>query len=203
MLNRRTALVAALGVLLGALPATARAQEGSGWFAGRPSIETSYTQLRLDSDGPAMNAGSFGGRLMWSPTPLVGAAPSLAGRTALGLYGMYAPERTFGPVLKFSTFGFGAVADVRPLSAPLGGRVDPFLSLGTGLLHTAVDVSVAPSPSPLVAGSRTAFTLTPGLGMRVLLTPGLALQGDVRDLVTFRGDTRHNLGFGAGLRLGF
>src|SRR5687767_3631995 len=109
MLNRRTALVAALGVLLGALPAaTAGAQEGSGWFAGRPSIETSYTQLRLDSDGPAMNAGGFGGRLMWSPSPLVGTAPSLASRTALGLYGMYAPERTFGPALKFSTFGFGA-----------------------------------------------------------------------------------------------
>jgi hypothetical protein len=33
------------------------------------------------------------------------------------------------------------------------------------------------------------------------LAPGLSLRGDVRDLVTFRGGTRHNVALEAGLRL--
>jgi hypothetical protein len=204
MLNRRTVLVAALGVTLGALPAgTTQAQTASGRLGGRPALEGFYTQLRLDGDGPALNANGVGARLMWSPAAMPGALASLAGRTELGLYATYTPERSYARGLTFSTASLGAVADVRPFGAPLAGRVDPFVSLGAGALNSRVDVAVAPSPSPLLAGSSLAFTLSPGIGTRVLLTPNVALQGDVRDLMTFRGDTRHNVGLGAGLRLTF
>ncbi|HEX8803340.1 MAG TPA: hypothetical protein VF743_04075, partial [Acidimicrobiales bacterium] len=62
------------------------------------------------------------------------------------------------------------------------------MSLGAGYLNTRVDVAVAPSPSPLLADSHVAFTLTPGVGARVALLPNVALQGDVRDVMSFLGD---------------
>ena len=77
--------------------------------------------------------------------------------------------------LRFAVGSFGAVADVRPFSAPLGGRVDPFVSLGTGWLDTRVNAAIAPAPSPLLAKSHVAFALTPGVGARV----GVARGGDV------------------------
>jgi hypothetical protein len=205
MLNRRTVLVAALGVMLGAVPAERSQAQAAAWW-GRPSIEGFYTQLRFDVTGPSVNANGVGARFMWYPTVdtgRTGALPALLRRTGLGLYGTFTPEHTYRQDLRFSTVGVGGVADVRPFATPLAGRVDPFLSLGAGWLNTRVDAAVAPAPSPLLAESHVAFALTPGVGARVGLMRNVALQGDVRDVMTFLGDTRHNIGVGAGLRLNF
>ncbi|HEU4629023.1 MAG TPA: hypothetical protein VFS08_04735 [Gemmatimonadaceae bacterium] len=202
-MHRRIVLVGALGVMLGAIPASELAgQSATLWQDARPSFESFYTQIRFDGDERTMNAEGMGARLMWSPAATEGRS-TLAGRTGFGVFATYTPEHAFGPSFGFSSLSVGAVADVRPFEYPLAGRVDPFLSLGTGVLHTNVSQSIAPAPAPILAGSKTAFTLVPGIGTRLLLTPNLALQGDVRDLMTFRGDTRHNVAFGAGLRLSF
>jgi hypothetical protein len=204
MLNHRTVLVAALGVMLGALPTrTARAQFSTEWW-GRPSVELSYTQLRMDSDGPSLDANGVGGRVMWHVAPQgadTARGSAALPRLSLGLYGSYAPEHDYAGGLSFGVGTIGGVADVRPFVTPLGGRVDPFVSLGAGWLNTRVDAAVAPPPSPLFNKSHIAFALTPGVGARVLLTPRLALQADVHDAATFLGDTRQNVGFGVGLRL--
>ena len=203
MLNRRMLLVGGLGVMLGALPIQSLSGQTASSWSGRPWVEGFYTQIRFDSDGSTLNANGIGGRLMWSPASTVEGTSSLVSRTDLGFYGTYTPERRFAQDYRFSSVGVGGVADVRPFAAPLAGRVDPFLSLGAGVLHSYVDRGTGPAPSPLLRDSWTSFALTPGIGARVPLTTNVALQGDVRDIITFRNDTRHNVAFGVGLRLTF
>ncbi|HEY0971671.1 MAG TPA: hypothetical protein VGE02_11945 [Gemmatimonadales bacterium] len=208
MLKTRMRLIAALGVMLGATPVAAAGElsaqatplPGSGGPV--PAVETFYTQLRLDGDHQAMRADGVGVRLMWRPAVADGALRTLADRSELGFFATYTPDRAFDPGVSFSTASLGVAMDVRPFEHPLGGRVEPFVSLGTGVLYTDVSRAVHPSPSPLLERSRTALTVTPGLGARLYLTPDLAIQGDLRDMVTFTGDTRHNVAFGAGLRFG-
>jgi hypothetical protein len=194
-------LVGALGVMLGALPT--RGLDAQAAWSTRPALEGSYTQFRLDADGPTVSAGGVTGRVMWSAAGVLDAVPALAGRTDVGVYGTYAAAQATGANPGFSMYGAGAVADVRPFASPLAARLDPFLSLGAGVLHTNVGNGFPRPSSPLLAESRAAFTLTPGAGARVLLLPNVALQGDVRDVMTFRSGTRHNVAFGAGLRVTF
>jgi hypothetical protein len=212
MRNPRILLVAALGVLLsGSLPTDARAQLAfdtgariaPSWPGRRPALEGFYSQQRFDGAG-APRADGLGAKLMWNPA--LTADPSnaswLARHTAVGLYGVYTPERELG----FSTVHGGVVADVRPLAGLVAGRVEPFVSLGAGALRTNVRDDAATrrtAPSPLLAKSVTTATLMPGIGARVMLTPGVALQGDLRDVMTFRAGTQHNTAFGVGLRLAF
>jgi len=206
MRNRRMILVGALGVMLGALsPHAASGQSLPSW-SGRPSIEAGYTQLRFDGDRSTLSAHGVGGRLMWNLAPAApgaGATSGLASRTDVGLYGTYTPQQRFGQGFRLGSYGAGVAADVRPLASPIAGRVEPYLSMGAGPLRVNVDRAAAltPAPSPLLERSRTVFSLTPGAGVVVRLTPGVALRGELRDVMTFRDDTRHNVAFGAGLRL--
>ncbi len=209
MLNRRTILVGALGVMLGALPAQAAGAQTLPPWAGEPTVEAGYTQLRFDGDRSTLNAHGVGGRLMWNlapVTPGTGGAAGLASRTDVGLYGTYTPQQRFGQGFRLESYGVGVTADVRPLASPIAGRVEPYLSMGAGSLRVNVDRASAltpAAPSPLLERSRTTFALTPGAGVAVRLTPGVALRGELRDVMTFRDDTRHNVAFGAGLRLTF
>jgi len=202
MLSRRMILVGALGVMLGALPSQRlTAQSPEPRWSPRPAVEGFYTQLRFASDGPSLNANGIGARLMW--TPAAAATTSGLPRANVGLYATFTPEQRFAQDLRFSSIGVGAVTDVRPFTASLGGRVDPFLSLGTGLLRTNVARGITPAPSPLLDRSRSVLSVVPGAGARVRLTPSLALQGDVRSVVTFRDEVRNNIALGAGLRFTF
>jgi hypothetical protein len=209
MRNRRSLLVGALGVMLGALSPRLAAGQAAvsplGWAPGRPAVEAAYTRLRLDGDGRSPAADGVGARLMWNLAPGSARDAGLRARTDLGLYSAFTPRQAPGVGPSFSALAAGVAADVRPFAAPLLGRVDPFVTVGAGVLRTNVAGArpVAGAPSPLLADSRTAFTLTPGVGVRVPLTPRLAAQGDLRNFMTFRDGTRHNVAFGAGLRLGF
>jgi hypothetical protein len=202
MSTRRVLLAAALGVMLGAIPASTVDGQAVTDRASS-TFETLYTQLRFDGDGRTVSTGGVTGRIMWTPGEFAGAASSLLGRTQVGFYGTIAPRRNLEPRARFATFELGGAAHVRPLSAPLAGRVDPFLMLGAGVLHTDISAPVNQVTTPLLASSGVSFSVTPGAGAAVRLTPGLALQGELRDVVTFRGDTRHNLALGAGLRMAF
>jgi len=51
--------------------------------------------------------------------------------------------------------------------------------------------------------STTAFSLAPSVGARVGFWRQLGLRADAGDVVTFRGDTRHNLQLTAGLSFPF
>jgi hypothetical protein len=208
MRNRRSLLVGALGVMLGALPARPAAGQTAvpplGWAAGRPAVEAAYTRLRLDGQGGSPAADGVGARLMWNLAPDRTREAGLRARTDLGVYTAFTPRQAPSAGPSFSAFAAGVAADVRPFAAPLFGRVDPFVTVGSGVLRASAAGTgpAAGAPSPLLADTRAAFTLTPGVGVRVPLTPGLALQGDLRNFMTFRDGTRHNVAFGAGLRLG-
>jgi hypothetical protein len=188
--------------MLGALPIQAahgqhqHAHRTRAWTAAPPAAELHYTRLRLDGDAGSPRADGLGARLMWHPSPVAGGSALLA-RADVGLYALH----SVGRGQRFSTLGAGAVTDVHLFAEPIAGRLDPFLTLGAGVLRTSVDRAATPAPSPLLDGSRTAFTLVPGAGARLLLTPLVALQGDVRDMVAFHHGARHNVAVSAGLRL--
>ena len=135
---------------------------------------------------------------MWH-LPSTDGVNDLASRIALGVGAVWAPQQAG---LGFSTIYAGAEADVRPLAAPLFGRIEPVVTLGAGALRTDVE-RVGAARAPLAASTNTTFVLSPGIGARLAIGRGLAIRGDVRDMVTFRHDTRHNLAFNAGLSLTF
>ena len=99
----------------------------------------------------------------------------------------------------------GVQGDVSLLSTPLLGHVSPVASLGLGVLRTNLDNAsqAAATGFPLGMESTTTFSLAPSVGARVGLWRQLGLRADAGDVVTFRGDTRHNLQLTAGLSFPF
>ena len=206
MRRSRMLLVGALGVMLGATPDLLAAQTTRmPWQMRQPAVDGFYTRLRLDANGGHVAADGIGGRLMWSATrPEDAGASWLADHASIGLVASHTPEQSLG----FSTLHLGAVVDLQPVLTPIAGRLTPFLSLGGGMLRTTVSSGTRPGTSasatrlrsPLTDRSNTTETLAPAAGLRVALVPGIAVQGAVRDLMTFRGDTRHNVALDVGLR---
>lgn len=164
------------------------------------ALERLYTRVRLEPGGGRgrMVLDGIGARVMWSAAPRSG-ANDLASRSAVGLFATYTPERR---PLGISTLHAGAMLDVRPLATSLIGRVDPVLSLGAGVFHTDVDGPRA-SRVPLTERTHTTFAFSPGIGARIGLWRGIGLRGDVRDVITFRGETHHNVALDVGFRLAF
>ena len=209
MRRSRMLLVGALGVMLGATPDPLDGQTPRmPWQMRQPAVDGFYTRLNLDATGGRVAADGIGGRLMWSATRPEDAGTSwLADHASIGLLASHTPDQRS---LGFSTLHLGAVVDLQPTLTPIAGRATPFLSLGAGMLRTTVSSSAraagtsasatARPRSPLTDRSNTTETLSPAAGLRVELVPGIALQGAVRDLMTFRGDTRHNVALEAGLR---
>ena len=210
MLTRRTVYLAALGVTLGAIPVTPAAAQRSTSAPGRgalPTLETEYTQIRFDAGDRKLSANGIGARLMWQPLATADGAASLLDRTAVGLFATYTPEHTFASDVAFHSLGVGAALDVRPLASPIASRLDPYVTLGLGAMHTRVRHALSPLAPPLFRRTTTEFTTMYAVGAEARLAPRLGLQGDVQDLVTFGSDavrstldTRHNLALSAGLR---
>lgn len=223
MRKLRMRLLAAPGVLLAAaLAAAAFPAAAAGQGIPRPAFEALYTRVGYAGAAPRLASGGtvraegLGGRVMW-PVAADDRAPWLARRAAVGLFGAYTPNPDAG----FSAGQFGLAADFAPLGAPVAGRIEPFVSLGAGALHTAtgvrgivlrptarpeLPVSAAARAEPAAAARRQAthLLLVPAVGARVRLGPGMAAQGDLRNLVAFDGGARrHHPAFGAGLRLLF
>jgi hypothetical protein len=216
-------LVWALGVMLGAysLPAKGQSLAESSMTGlrpiegGRTALEAFYTRVGVDAGGQTTRAGAIGGRLMWALDPVASASSALpaaiASRTSLGVFGAFTPET------RVSAAQLGLAADVTPFRRLLDGRVEPFVSLGAGALHTSTRSGtfdlrpswrplVLPEPSGTTTASsveQTSFLLVPSAGARVQVRPGVAVQGDVRRLVTFDGRARQEPTFGTGLRLTF
>jgi hypothetical protein len=186
----------ALGVLLGASTTSALGgQVAVRLNRGPTSVDSYYSQLHLAGSAGPLRADGLGVRVMWNRD-----LSDRGARTELGVYGTYTPERPFGDRLRFSTIGVGLTGDARLLAEPVG-RVDPFVSLGAGILRTNVSQLAWPAPSPLVDGSRSAFTLTPGVGTRLVLSRRLAVGGELRQMIAFDRAARQNRVAAAGLRL--
>jgi hypothetical protein len=220
---RRTVLGGALGVLLGALPLTGAGAQvpipdlrfqppAAAATIPRPTaIESHYTRIRFGGAAGRRTVDGVGLRLVFGARPLddeVGDAAGtttragLARRTELALFATHARESRRPHDERLATTSLGVAADLRPLARPVASRIDPFVSLGVGLLRTR-DAELAPPmtlrwPPARVERTRSSAALLPGVGTRLLVTPRVALQAEARDLFS-RG--RHNVAFGTGLRL--
>ena len=196
---------------------------------GRLSLDLFMSQYRLDArqSSESKEVDGYGGRVMWSlaPRPEPGRSmsperPSLAARTAVGGFVVVTPNE----YTNVATWHYGAQADVRPFATLLAGRFEPLLSLGAGAfrmeehrlrparplcLH-ATDVPELSSAEPLCTivppssvgrNSTTSFALSPAVGARLSVTPRLGFRGDLRNVMVFRGGTKHNVELSAGLSL--
>lgn len=198
MLATRMLRLGALGVLLGASTASdLGGQVAVRLNRGPTSVDSYYSQLHLAGSAGALRTDGLGMRIMWNRD-----LHGRSARTELGVYGTYTPERPFGHRLRFSTLAVGVAGDTRLTAEPLLGRVDPFVSLGAGILRTNVAQLYGPAPTPLVDGSRSAFTITPGVGTRLMLSRRLAAGAEMRQLIAFDRAARQNRVASVGARLG-
>jgi hypothetical protein len=205
------------------------------WSGRGVTVEGFYSRYQLD-DRVALgraNVDGIGGRVLWSLAPLAGDGSSFAdrllSRTALGAFGVYAPEGSAGR----ATWHAGAEADHRLLPTPLLGRLDPIVSLGAGAFRTAMPAGAPEAgwagyaaslsgrflssmtvpqivPVDRIAVIRapatrtvTSFALSPAFGLRLGVLPNAGLRADVRDVIAFRDGTTHNLELSGGLSLTF
>ena len=183
--------------------ATAKAQSTTS-ATGPVAVDGYYSYYRLDAVGNDVGMNGIGARVLWYPwrgTISSDDAARFQSRVGLGLYGEYAPAQDRG----FSMFRTGVQGDVSLLHRPLFGRVSPVASLGVGVLRTNLDNAsqAAATGFPLGTESTTAFSLAPSVGARIGLWRQLGLRADAGDVVTFRGDTRHNVQLTAGLSFPF
>ena len=187
------------------------------WSGASPvAFEGYYTHYRLDAEGDdRLGMNGLGARLMWRPTSRD--SLSVVPRFSLGIFGEYAPTDNLG----LSLLHVGVQGDRMLVSQPWVGRVTPMVSLGAGVLHANVDDAFADAAARVaqrarsmtalalapVAGisarSSTTFALSPAAGAKLALWREFGVRGDVRDLVTFRGGTRHHLQLTAGLSFPF
>ena len=183
-------------------------------------VEGFLSRARLDPSvgGSRTEVQGIGGRVLAALAPLPGdESRGLARRLAVGVFANYAPHDDG----RFAAAHFGAVADMRLLAAPIGGRLDPLLSLGAGAFRTRrvvggerdftfdclrpIDLAPDPLPATCISGNpaRTRvtsdFALSPAVALRVWVLPGMALRVDARDVVVYRGAPRHNFELATGV----
>jgi hypothetical protein len=147
----------------------------------------------------------YGGRLWVNLAPFAGPHWNLISHGALGLFATYSPRREG---LTPSVWHIGAQHDAFFVNRPLGGLVDPFVSLAGGAFHTGATYNPALN---LLSPSNTRFALSPGGGIRIPIPNRLQLRGDFRDAIVFRSPTgpnfvsrtTHNLEFQVALGITF
>jgi len=142
------------------------------------AVEPYYSHIMLDAGEGEDRIGlnGFGGRLWLNLAPFSGPSDNIIGRMALGLFVSGTPEDE-----GLSTLHYGAQFDYFFVDYPLGGRIDPFISLAGGGFRVKVT-------GPF-GGSETSFALTPGAGIRIPLANRFQLRGDARDIIIFGSET--------------
>jgi hypothetical protein len=192
---RRTLISFAASLFL--VPAAADAQ----WYNATPTagrlpvtVEAYYGRLQPAGTQEAYHVDSFGARVLWRLAEEPADRPLLS-RAFLGPFGEYMDAEARG----FSTAFFGAHGDFRLLSMPLGGVVDPVLSLSAGAVRTSTEIGFGDRPA-YANRSNMAMGMAPAVGLRLGLIRGVALRADARDLIVLRAGTQHNrhLSFGVG-----
>ncbi|MGI8766958.1 MAG: hypothetical protein ACR2KM_10705 [Gemmatimonadaceae bacterium] len=169
------------------------------------AIEPVYSRLSRDFgsglDKKSLNG--YGGRLWINLAPFSGPSSNLIGKTALALFSVYSP-----PGDGVSVVHYGAELDVHATNVPYGLILDPFVSLGGGVLRTRTTTGNAVGAMP---GTVNKFAFTPGVGLRIPLLNHVQGRADFRDALVFgdqdgtSGNTRtsNNLEFLASVGLTF
>ena len=218
--TRRTVLGGALGVMLGALPVAGagaqlpipdvRYQQPPAIAATLPrptAVESHFTRIRMDGGSGRRTADGVGVRLVFGHRLLEDDSEprTLVHRTELALFATHAREPRAPHDARLTTTTAGIAADLRPLAEPIAGRLEPFVSLGAGVLRTS-DSELAPPftlrwPPQRIERTHASAALLPGIGARLLVTPRIAVQAEAHDLWSLGPRTHHDIAMGTGLRV--
>lgn len=172
----RTARVAAVASLAGALAATGAGAQALGPQRQFLALEPYYSHLSLDGGGNGasrVELNGYGGRLWINLAPFSGKSPNLVGMGAIALFMTYTPDQGGKGI---TTLHYGLQHDVFFVNRPLGGFIDPLVSVAAGAFRFN-DVAADES--------QTKFALTPGIGVRLPLANRFQLRVDGRDALIF------------------
>lgn len=143
------------------------------------AIEPIYARTGLDLGGPKGRVweNGYGARLWINTAPFVGPGVGLGSKVGIGLFSIYSP-----PSHGISTVHYGGELDIHTTDVPYGGFIDPFITLGAGVMRTKTG---AVNDFSLPAQKVNKFALTPGVGIRIPLLNHLQARADARDVIVF------------------
>jgi len=175
------------------------------------SIDAFYDRLQLDAGEGRSRIGidGYGTRLWINGAPFAGPS-SFLGKTSIGLYYSRNPRKDRG----IGAAQYGGELDIFPTERPYGGLIDPFISLGAGVLRINNRQTTSVNGSQLAdikAGTTKRFAFSPGVGVRLPVFSRVQLRFDAKDVIVFSRETRisgdkrtsHNLDFQGGLGIEF
>ena len=166
----RHSFVAALLTVGAARPAHA---QNLGPFRQFLAIEPYYarTQLDVGSGVPRVSLNGYGGRLWVNLAPFAGPHRNLISHGALAFFATYSPDQANR---NSTVLHYGAQHDAFFVNRPLGGFIDPFVSVGAGGFRIKTGTLAS-----------TNFSLSPGGGIRIPIPNRLQLRVDARDVMIF------------------
>lgn len=194
----------ALGVVLAAAAApfaAAQAQDAPdpynpARFTVEPYLSQSWTKNDVTDEYDG--AGGFGVRALFGHSDPAKALSTFFDRSLFGAYLTYA--NNIGDA-DASQLHYGVEADFPLFAAPrtpnTGFRIDPFVSIGAGILHSSVDLG---NGTNLTSND---FTLTPAIGTFLPITGEIKFRGDLRDAIAFGDNTTNNFIAEGGISIGF
>lgn len=126
------------------------------------------------------SVGGYGARVMFNRSTPAGVARTFFNRSSVGAFATFTAKQD-----NVSTQNLGVELDVPLLpTAIAGGRLDPFVSLGAGVLRSKAEAAGRSVTS-------TDFAITPAAGTRIPFFSGIGFRGDLRLPIVFSdGDTR-------------
>lgn len=145
------------------------------FIAIEPIYSRLYRDLGAGLDSRALNG--YGGRLWINLAPFAGPSSRVISKTAIALFSIYSP-----PGNGLSVVHYGAELDVHTTDVPYGLILDPFISLGGGVLRTRTTLN---NTVGATAGTVNKFAFTPGVGIRIPLLNRLQGRTDLRDVIVF------------------
>jgi hypothetical protein len=187
------ALAGAAALALAAAPAVAQDPDVQAY---RFTAEGYLANYWLDRGGDLDRAsvGGYGVRVMFNRSTPANVARTFFSRSSVGAYATFTAEQD-----RVSTQNLGVQLDV-PLfaSAVAAGRLDPFVSLGAGVLRSSAELQSGDDRTT------TDFTIIPAAGTRIPFFSGIGFRGDLRLPVVFSdGNTQLNFLAEGGLYISF
>ena len=191
---RRLAL-AAVALAAGAVSASAQ-ESSTGVQPYRFTVEGYLANYWLDRGGDLDRAsvGGYGARVMFNRSTAAAVARSFFNRASAGAYATFTAEQD-----RVSTQNLGVQVDVALFpTAIASGRLDPFLSLGAGVLRSKAEQTTGDDRTT------TDFTIIPAAGTRIPFFSGIGFRGDLRMPIVFSdGNTQLNFLAEGGLYVSF
>jgi len=191
-----TIALGAAALLCAPTLAHAQAAPSDPYNASRFSVEPylSETWTKNDVTDKRNGTGGFGVRVMFGQSSASRALSTLFNRARAGAFVTYASGDN-----SLKQYNYGVQGDFPLFATPAGAgfRLDPFVSLGIGAIHSSVD---AGSGTNITSND---FALTPAVGTLIPIAGAVKFRGDLRDAILFGNSTTNNFIAEGGISIGF